>query len=169
MTMPRFRYNLQKPKAKTKSLVGKVKFFMAQRLILMIDFSRCICICSCMSPKMEMLSLRSESRQYEISSCWINKRVNESLCLGHGSAQYSGLKYLGLGNMFLSVVFEKKGVFQLLLPTMNKRVFLFWVCCCCFVLFLSVENSLEEYCSRAFWLYVTTLQGFIGRQKDRVL
>lgn len=126
MTMPRFRYNLQKPKAKTKSLVGKVKFCMAQRLILMIDFSHCICICSCMSSKMEMLSLRSESRQYEISSCWINKRVNESLCLGHGSAQYSGLKYLGLGNMFLSVVFEKKGVFQLLLPTMNKRVFLFF-------------------------------------------
>lgn len=96
----------------------------------------------CMSPTMEVRSLRSESRQYAMSSCWMNKRVNASLFVWCGSVQYNNLKCLGLWNVILLILFEEHESFNFSCSCKWAKVFL-----------LSVGKSPKEYCFKASLLY----------------
>lgn len=82
---------------------GKVKSFTTQGIILMNDFSHCIvsiysCVCL-LQWRWDSWGQGPGSRQCAMSSCWTNKRINESLYVWFGSVQYTNFKCAGLGNV----------------------------------------------------------------------
>lgn len=127
-TFQGFRDYLQKPRASARSLFGHTENYTDGWLFTLY--------CKlCVSPTMEMRSLRSDTRQHAVLWWWMNERVNDFLYVWcASSARYSSLKCLGPGNRVLLNIFEEHGFF--------KKVFI-----------LSAEKSPEKYCSKASLLY----------------